>query len=121
MPKTARRFWLRAGGMILSVVPALLAAAEHFPIWMRGEEGALSVLGILVALLCLLPFRRTLRRALASPSAWQIWLVLLVSILLLRPLAEGMLVVAAVAFPTSLGGAVLFRLADGKREEETEA
>ena len=121
MPKGGRRLWLRALGFVLSVVPATLAAAEHFPVWLEGEKGTLSVLGVLVLLLCLLPFRRALRRALASPSAWQIWLALLVGILLIRHLAEGMLVVAAVAFPTSLAGAVCFRLAEDKRGEETDA
>ncbi len=95
-------------GMLLSVVPASVTALMHFPIWLCERASGLSVLGILVLSLCLLPFWRALKEAVKSPAPWQMWLALLIGITLLEGILEGVRVVALVATPCSILGAVCF-------------
>lgn len=107
----AKKRWLKALGYVLCVVPAALATMEHFPLWFSKTQATVSVLSVAVLLLCMVPFRRGLRAMWKNPSAWFLWLCLLLILKLTAPLSQGLLAVAGVAFPTSLLGALCFRLA----------
>ncbi len=103
-------------GILLCTLPASIATLSYFPLWMRNERSAVSVLSVAVLCLCAIPFKRAIGRALRSPSAWQMWLVLWIGLTMLNAISDGLRAVSAVAFPTSLLGAVFFWLA--RREEK---
>ena len=108
---------LRALGYVFCILPAALAALEHFPLWLSESKSGVSLLGVLVLFLCLLPFKRGVLSLWKNPSAWFLWLCLLVFLKVALPLAEGLLAVAGVAFPCSLLGALCFRLAQRLHKE----
>ncbi len=102
-------------GMLLCILPAAITALTYFPLWMHDAKCTVSILAVAVLALAAIPARRVITRALKSPSAWQFWLVMWVSLSLLNSISTGLRAVSAVAFPTSLAGAVFFYLA--RREE----
>lgn len=102
--------WLTAAGYALCVVPPAVAVAEHFPLWLRTDERcAFSALGILLLLLCCLPFWKTLKARLRSPSVWQFWLGLFAVLWLGRSLIDGLVAVAFMGTVGSIPGAMLLR------------
>ncbi len=98
-------------GILLCTLPATITTLTYFPLWMQSERSAVSVLSVAVLALCAIPARRVIARTLRSPSAWQLWLILWITLTMLNAISEGLRAVSAVAFPTSLLGAVFFYLA----------
>ncbi len=98
-------------GILLCVLPAAITALAYFPLWIQDGKSTISVLSLLILALCAIPARRILKRVLRSPSAWQLWLALWILTSVLDPIISGMRAVSAVAFPTSVLGALFFRLA----------
>ena len=109
---------LRVAGYGLCILPALLSSLEHFPLWFSDRESTLSVLALLLLTLVALPFWKTLKEALKSPSAWTVWFLLWLLLSLFRNVIDGLIAVSLVAFPFSMLGALCFALAKryGKRE-----
>ena len=104
--------WAKALGYLLCVAPPLLAANEHFPLWLaEGEKTAFSFLGVVVLFLCAIPLWRGIKTALRSPSAWQVWLMLLILLYTTKSIADGLIAVSVVALPSSILGALCFRYA----------
>lgn len=98
-------------GYLFCVVPAACAVAEYFPVWTSTTEGTVSMLGVLLLAVAVLPLWRALRDRLRSPSAWMIWLALFVSLSMLRAIIDGLIAISLVAFPTGMVGAFCFYLA----------
>jgi hypothetical protein len=59
------------------------------------------------------PIFRAIKRALASPSAPLLWLVIFLLFLSLSRIADDITVIAFVGFVSNLCGALFFRLAKG--------
>ncbi len=119
-----RRLIFRILGYLFCILPALYAIFEHFPLF--AEEGAaptLSGFAFLLVLLALIPFHkgilRQVRRWLASPSAYSVWLVLWLVFEWLGRISTAIADISLVAFIGSLIGAVFFRL--GKEQEDERA
>ena len=112
MTNISKAKWLKAIGYLLSTVPPMLATLEHFPLWLsQGKTTAFSLLGLVLLLLCLIPFRRGFKAWLSTPSAWKMWLLLWAVLYFSQNIFEGLLAVATVALPSSLLGALSFQLA----------
>ncbi len=111
---TKRSLLFKIIGICLCTLPAAIATLAHFPLWLGEERTAVSALSVAVLALCAIPFRRVLKRVFRSPSAWQLWLVLWILLSVLNPIIVGLRAVCAVACPSSLLGAVFFRLARKK-------
>lgn len=110
--KLIKRILLRAGGLMLSILPPLAAILCYFPIWAtEGGETVVSGFTALLIILAALPLYKALRKLLASPSVWSMWLIAFVVFLLLSKVAEEMVVICFVGFVSNLLGAALFRLA----------
>jgi len=104
-------------GYALCILPPAAAVLEHFPVWLATDERcAFSALGLCLLLLCCLPFWRTLKAWLKTPSAWRMWLCLFLLLWLGRPLAEGLTAVSFFGMVGSLPGAVLLKM--GRAEAE---
>lgn len=110
-----RQLIFRILGYLLCIVPALVAIFEHFPLF--ASEGAgptLSGLAFLLVLLAFVPFHRGIlrrvKRWLAGPSAYSVWLVLWLLCEWLGRISEAVADISLVAFIGSLLGALCFRL-----------
>ncbi len=105
---------LRLLGMGLCVLPPAVATLEFFPLWLTREECRLSALSVFLLLLAAVPLLRLLRTRLRSPSAWMVWLVLWALLAAFEPIIASLRTIALISFPTSLLGALCFRLAKKK-------
>ena len=110
-------FALRLLGLLLSVVPPALSTLEFFPLWLSEGRTALSAVALLLLLLSFLPLLRLIKAHLHSPAPWMLWLLLWVSLKAFLPIAEAIRTVALISFPTSLMGAVCFRLAKQREKK----
>ena len=107
---------LRILGLILSVLPPAIATLEFFPLWLTEGKTAFSAVSLVLLLLSAIPLFRLLKKHLRSPAPWMLWLILWLALRAFLPIAAAIETIALVAFPTSLAGAICFRLA--KRQEE---
>ena len=105
------RILLRVLGLGLCTVPPVIATLEHFPLWLGKGESALSLLALCLLALAAIPVFRILRAHFRSPSAWLVWFVLWLFLTVSAPILSSVRVIALISFPTSLAGALCFRLA----------
>ena len=110
---------LRILGLTLSVLPPAIATLEFFPLWLSEGSTTLSALSLVLLLLAAIPIFRLLKKHLHSPAPWMLWLILWLALQAFLPIASCIETIALVAFPTSLLGAVCFRLAE-RREKRKE-
>ena len=115
-----RKIVLRALALLISVLPPALAALSYFPLWSSvGADTALSGFTAFLLLLAAVPIFRLIRRMLATPSAWMMWLIIFLLFLALSRVADEMVVVSFVGFVSNGLGAVLFKLAGrGAKNEQ---
>ena len=119
MSRKRKTLWMKTLGYLFCILPPVLATLEHFPLWIKSDKTtSFSFLGLLLLLLCLIPFRKGLKQWLRTPSAWQMWLLLWGLLYFTRHITEGLLAVASVGFPTSLFGALFFHIAKKIESEE---
>lgn len=110
------RFFLRLSGVLLCVLPPVISILEYFPLWLGNGRTALSAISVLLLLLAAIPLVRVVKNRLRSPSAWMLWLGLWLFMILFRPIAASVETIALISFPTSLAGALCFRIADRKKQ-----
>ena len=110
---------LRILGLVLSVLPPAIATLEFFPLWLTEGKTTLSALSLVLLLLSAIPIFRILKKHFHSPAPWMLWLILWLGLRAFLPIAAAIETIALISFPTSILGAVCFRLAkrrEGKRE-----
>lgn len=110
---------LRILGLLLSVLPPAIATLEYFPLWLSEGKTTVSAISLTLLLLSAIPLLRLAKKHLHSPAPWMLWLILWLALRAFLPIAAAIETIALVAFPTSLLGAVCFRLAK-RREEKKE-
>ena len=113
------RLALRILGLVLSVLPPAIATLEFFPLWLTEGRTTLSALSLVLLLLSAIPIFRILKKHLRSPAPWMLWLILWLGLRAFLPIAAAIETIAFISFPTSILGAVCFRLAkrrEGKKE-----
>ena len=110
-----KTFW-RILGLFLCVLPPTLATLEHCPLWLGRGESALSLLALCLLALAAIPLFRIFRAHLRSPSAWLVWFLLWLFLTVSAPIFTAVRTIALISFPTSLAGALCFRLAKGDKE-----
>ena len=73
----------------------------------------ISGLCLVIMLVCALPLFRAIKRALYSPSAPILWLVIFLLFFSLSKIADDITVIAFVGFISNLIGAIFFKLGKG--------
>ena len=112
---------IKLAASVISVVPPIVTAACYFPLWIaRGAETVLSGFGLFIAIVAFVPLMKLIGRALASPSAPVMWLVLFLLFLGLSAIADEMVVISFVGTVSNIVGAVIFKLAERKASGENE-
>ena len=110
---------LRALGVLVSVLPPALATISYFPVWCAaGGEYVVSGFVLLLLLLSAMPLFNLIKRLLASPAVWVMWLVAFIVFFSLSRIAEEMVIISFVGFVSNVIGAILFKLAAGGDRNE---
>ena len=100
-------------GIALSTVPVFVSVISYFPLWREAGGGRLISGGaLLLVILAWVPLFRFVKRLIASPSAYMMWLVIFLTFFMLSKIAEQMTVISFVGFVGNALGAVSFKLAD---------
>lgn len=102
-------------GFAFSVLPPLIATIDQFPL--MTTAGKYSVLAIIALFLCCIPFFKHLKKLLASPSAWMMWLSLFIVCTALRSLIAEFYVISMLGTIGSIIGAFFFKLSKGVKED----
>lgn len=100
---------LRILGFLFCVLPPALVVLDQYPLMTTSAR--LSGLAVILLVLCAVPLWRHLKELLKSPSAWLMWGIVLLFCLVVKAVLEELTLVAMIAFPSSVIGAVLFYLA----------
>ena len=115
-----RRTLYNSLGIAVSVLPPVIATVSYFPIWQVRETGAVfSGFTLFVLTVCALPIFKFIKRSLSSASIWMLWLIVFITLYLLKSVLEEMTVISFVGVISGLAGAVIFKLAkrDTAKEE----
>ena len=118
MGKNVKSLLCKILGYALCIVPAFVCTLFQFPLWVQDKNSCLSLLSLFLLCLCILPLWRMIKEGLKSPSAWKLWLILLILFTVVEHIIVGLRVIALVACPTSALGAVFFRLAKQNETKE---
>ena len=115
-----KRMLYNSLGIVISVLPPVIATVSYFPIWQLRESGAVfSGFALLLLTVCVLPIFKLIKRSLSSASIWMLWLIVFIALYLLKSVLDEMTVISFVGVVSGLAGAVIFKLAkiDIAREE----
>lgn len=105
-------------GLLFSILPPALATLAYFPLFrLGGGRVMLSGFVLLLLLFAALPLYRLIRRYLASPAVWQLWLFAFLLFSLLANIADEMIVVSFFGLVGNLVGSFFFRKAGGQSEK----
>ena len=116
--KPATRKLLKVSSMAINVLPPIIACLTCFPIWAeQGSAKTVSGVCLLVLALCILPFIRQIKEYFKSPSVIVIWLVIAIAMTLMRNIINEMMLVSYVALVSNCIGALVYKIADHKKEE----
>ena len=106
------RLALNALGLVFCILPPALAILFYFPVWVaKGGEYILSGIAVLLMIVAFVPLFKLVRRVLASPSGYAIWLAIFLLFFLVSRIADEMIVISFVGLLGNIVGAVLFRIA----------
>lgn len=107
-------------GYSLCIVPATISTLCYFPLWVKDKDSCISLFSVMVLFICTIPLWRMIREGFKTPSAWKIWLVLLLVFSAVEHIIVGLRVIACIAFPTSALGGVFFLLSKKAKAKEKE-
>ncbi|MBQ9071002.1 MAG: hypothetical protein IJY23_06635 [Clostridia bacterium] len=99
----------------ISVAPAVIATVSYFPLWKeRGSAAVLSGFTLALLIIAAAPFLKFIKRILSSPSIFVTWFIIFVLFLLLKSIADEMVVISFVGFVSNAIGALIYKLAERK-------
>ena len=108
------RVALNALGLVFCILPPALAILFYFPVWVaKGGEYILSGLAALLMIVAFVPLFKLVKRLLASPSGYAIWLAIFLLFFLVSRISDEMIVISFIGLIGNIICAVLFRIARG--------
>ena len=102
---------LEAIGWVLCIVPPTIATLEYFPLFKDQPEKGVSAVTVVILFIAAIPFWKYIKRALRSPSAWMVWLVIFLFSRYFSPIIHQMEAVSFISLATSIVGALFFKFA----------
>lgn len=107
-------------GFAFCIVPPSVATFQFFPVWRENPSKSVSGMAAILICLSLIPLWKYVKKAMKSPSAWQVWLVVTVFCLVIKNIVSDMFVIAVVGLISSAIGTVFFCLSKDKKKEVKE-
>ena len=97
-------------GLLISILPPLVATACQFPVWIKtSAEATVSGSVVFLAILCFVPLYKKILTALKSPSAPLMWTIFAVVMFVMKSIADEMFIVSVVGAISNLVGWGLFK------------
>lgn len=97
----------------------IVATLTQFPLWIeQSAEATMSGLCLVLLGISILPFLKQLKEYFKSPSAWVIWGIILVLLLMLRNIIDQILIVSLAGFVANAAGAIIYNVGKSIGEKE---
>lgn len=110
---------LKGTGLIIDILPPLIATLTQFPVWIEhSAKATVSGMVLLLACLCCMPCINYIKKFIESPSIPIVWLIVFVLLTLLNNIIDQMIVVAFVGVISNTIGTVLFKIGDAIKARE---
>lgn len=111
MKMSHKIFALHVLGLIVCVLPPVIATLEYFPLWFKQTETAFSAFSAILIAICCLPFVKQIKAYFkGTPASWVMWLGIYLLVALFSKLAEGVETVAFIGTMSNLCGGFIFRV-----------
>ena len=111
---------LHIAGLLICVVPPVIATLEYFPLWFSQSETTVSALSAIMLTLCCIPFFKQIKAYLrGTPAAWVIFGIIFLLFSIFNSIADGIENIALVGLISNLCGGALFRIEKHLRREAT--
>ena len=108
---TLKYFLIHAVGLLVCVVPPIIATLEYFPLWFSQTETAVSVLSAMVIAVCCLPFFKQIKAYFnGSPASWAFFAVMWLVTMSLNKLIDGVETISFIGMLSNLAGGFIFRV-----------
>ena len=111
-----RRILLHILGLSFCTLPPIICTLSYFPLWESDSGKSLAGGVALLLAISALPLIKHLSRLLTSGASYVMWALIFLTFLSLSRIAEQMTVISFVGFISNLIGAVLIRIARGRKE-----
>ena len=106
-----KAFLLHWVGLLLCIIPPVIATLEYFPLWFSQSETAISAMSAILLTLSCLPFLKKIKAYFrGSPASWSVWLVIWLITSALSNIIAGIETISFIALISNLLGEVLFRI-----------
>ena len=110
---------IKTVALCIDVGVPLIATLTQFPLWIeKSAEATMSGFCLVLMLLSVLPFFKQLKEYFKSPSAWVVWTIIFVVMLVLHNIIGQMLIVSFAGAIANILGAGLYVLGRHIGEKE---
>ena len=110
---------IKTTALCIDVGVPLIATLTQFPLWIeKSAEATMSGFCLVLMLLSALPFLKQLKEYFKSPSAWVVWAIIFVVMLVLHNSIGQMLIVSFAGAIANILGAGLYALGRHIGEKE---
>lgn len=110
MSRRVRAKLIHVIGLLICVIPPALSVIEHFPILSETPKKQVSMFGVLLLAICCVPFWKSIKAFLRSPSAWKAWLVIFLISYLLNAIIAEMVVISSIGLASGIIGCAVFKI-----------
>lgn len=111
MTRKAKLLKLLAIG--IDVLVPLIVTLSYFPLWVnRSAEATVSGLAIVFALISFIPLIKVIKKRLASPSVWMVWVFIAVILIALNTIIDQAIVISVFGAIANCIGAIIYKIAD---------
>ncbi len=118
MTERTKYFILYAVGLIVCIVPPVVAVLMNFPVWIHKSSAAtLSGISLVLLVLCCIPFYKAILAYVRSASSPVMWLLLFLFCFLFGSIVDEMTAISFVGAISNTVGAVIFKIAKKYKRE----
>lgn len=97
----------------IDVLVPLIVTLSYFPLWVnRSAEATVSGLAIVFALISFIPLIKVIKKRLASPSVWMVWVFIAVILIALNTIIDQAIVISVFGAIANCIGAIIYKIAD---------
>lgn len=111
MKNTTKGAIVKTVALAIDVGVPLAATLTQFPLWVEhSAEATMSGLCLVLLGLSVIPFLKQLKEYFKSPSAWVVWGIIFVLLLMLKNIINQILIVSFAGLVANVIGAVIYNI-----------
>ena len=117
MNKQRNALLMRILGLCVCIIPPAVATINLFPLIVDSGEKQVSAIAVLLLVICAVPFWKTIKHFLSSPSAWRVWTVVLILSAACKAVMDELFVISTIGLIAGIVGGGIFTLEKAYRKK----